>query len=137
MYSVEDIYLQALKDLTAIHPSENSAVNTGVKIQKFPSKTEILNCGRSGNYFQECTKEEYKLFFKYGWKEGGVRLSMNNCKIKLQLIEDKIREEVNTRKNDKHIQRLKATREKLLNKYSKRNKQLNKIKSNGKKEKRL
>lgn len=136
MYSVEDIYLQALKDLTAISTSEHSVINNGVKIQKFPSKTEILNCGRSGNYFQECTKEEYKLFFKYGWKEGTIRLSMHNCKIKLQLIEDKIREEVNTRKNDKHIQRLKSNREKLLNKYSNRNKQLNKL-TNGKKEKHI
>lgn len=136
MYNVDQVFEQALNDVNAISPNEHSRVNYGVKIQKFPSKTEILNCGRSGDYFQECSKEEYKFFFKYGWREGGIRLSMSNCKIKLDLIENKIRSEVNTRKNDKHIQKLKNSREKLLNKYSKRNKQLNRIK-NGKKTKHL
>ena len=59
---------------------------------------------------------------------------MLNCKRKLNLIEQRIKKEVNTRKNDKHIQKLKATRENLLVKYSKRNKQLNLI-TNGKEEK--
>ena len=61
---------------------------------------------------------------------------MLNCKRKLNLIEQRIKKEVNTRKNDKHIQKLKTTRENLLIKYSKRNKQLNLI-TNGKKEKHL
>lgn len=125
-----------MEDFRSIKPTDFSAINNGVKIQKFPSKTEILNCGRSGDYFQECNKEEYKLFFKYGWREGGVRLSMVNCKRKLGMIEERIRAEVNTRKNDKHIQKLKVSREKLLLKYSNRMQQLNKI-TNGKKEKHL
>jgi len=136
MYSIDEVFEQALADYDAISTDHNSRVNYGVKIQKFPSKTEILNCGRSGDYFQECSLEEYKLFFKYGWKQGGIRLSMHNCKLKLGLIEAKIRSEINTRKNDKHIQRLKNSREKLLNKYSKRKQQLNKL-TNGKKEKHL
>jgi len=133
MYSIEEVFEQSQQDYNAII-TDKGAINNGVKIQKFPSKTEILNCGRSGDYFQECNKEEYKFFFKYGWKEGGLRLSMLNCKRKLDIIEHKIKAEVNTRKNDKHIQRLKNTRESLLIKYSNRNQQLNKI-TNGKKEK--
>jgi hypothetical protein len=133
MYSIEEVFEQSQQDYNAII-TDKGAINNGVKIQKFPSKTEILNCGRSGDYFQECNKEEYKFFFKYGWREGGLRLSMLNCKRKLDIIEHKIKAEVNTRKNDKHIQRLKNTRESLLIKYSNRNQQLNKI-TNGKKEK--
>jgi|TARA_R110000751_G_scaffold109320_3_gene206371 hypothetical protein len=136
MYKIDEVFNQAMEDFRSIKPTDFSAINNGVKIQKFPSKTEILNCGRSGDYFQECNKEEYKLFFKYGWREGGVRLSMVNCKRKLGMIEEKIRAEVNTRKNDKHIQKLKVSREKLLLKYSNRMQQLNKI-TNGKKEKHL
>ena len=56
-----------------------------------------------------------------------------NCKRKLDLIEGKIRTEVNTRKNDKHIQRLKTNRETLLFKYSKRKQQLKQL-TNGKNE---
>ena len=62
---------------------------------------------------------------------------MMNYKRKLDIIEWKIKEEVNTRKNDKHIKKLKSTRETLLVKYTKRIKQLNKIKSNGKEEEHL
>ena len=136
MYNLEDIFNQSKEDIHSMKPTINSAINNGVKIQKFPSKIEILNCGRSGDFFQECNDEEYDLFYKYGWKEGSVRLSMMNYKRKLNIIENKIRDEVNTRKNDKHIKKLKTSRESLLVKYSNRIKQLNRIK-NGKKEKHL
>jgi len=136
MYNLEDIFNQSKEDIHSMKPTINSAINNGVKIQKFPSKIEILNCGRSGDFFQECNDEEYDLFYKYGWKEGSVRLSMMNYKRKLNIIENKIRDEVNTRKNDKHIKKLKTSRESLLVKYSNRIKQLNRI-ENGKKEKHL
>ncbi len=134
MHNKEEIFSQALKDTNAIHeqkPLGYSVINYGVKIQKFPSKIEILNCSKSGDYFQECSDDEYEMFFIHGWKKGGLRLSMMNCKRKLDLIEERIKKEVNTRKNDKHIQKLKTSRENLLIKYSKRNKQLNKL-TNGK-----
>ena len=128
MHNLEDIFTQAEADTSGIQITMlngKSIVNYGVKIQKFPSKIEILNCGRSVDYFNECNEDEYKLFFKYGWREGALRLSLSNYKRKLDMIEEKIRTEVNTRKNDKHIQRLKTSREKLLIKYSNRNRKLN------------
>ena len=128
MYSIEDIYQQALDDSGGYKSLNNGIINYGVKIQKFGHKTEILNCGRSGDYYQECNKEDYEMFFIYGWKKGGLKLSMMNYKIKLDLIEYKIRDEVNSRKNDRHIKKLKSSRENLLIKYSKRKQQLNKIK---------
>ena len=89
MLNINEIYKQALKDSLAIKipkPFGYSVINYGVKIQKFESKTEILN-----------------------------------------MIESNIRNESNTRKNDKHIQKLKTIRENLLVSYSKRKQQLNKI----------
>jgi len=130
MYSIEDIYLQALNDQHSYKTSSGSIINNGVKIQKFTSKIEILNCSKNGNYYQEFSDDEYQLFKIYGWHKGGIRLSMLNCKVKLDMIEFRIRNEVNTRKNDKHIQKLKSSRDNLLIKYSKRKLQLNKIKSN-------
>ena len=133
MNSIEDIYNQAINHRGSLKipmKSGYSVINYGVKIQKFLSKTEILNCGRNGDYFQECSNDEYELFFIHGWIKGGLRLSMMNYKRKLDLIETKIRNESNTRKNDKHIKKLKTNRENILIKYSKRQKQLNKIKSN-------
>ncbi len=103
MYSLEEIYDQSLEDNVAMKVTMSNGIgviNNGVKLQKFGSKTEILNCGRSGDYFQECNEEEYNFFYDYGWKEGGLRLSLHNYKRKLDLIEYKIRNEVNSRKND-------------------------------------
>ena len=58
---------------------------------------------------------------------GTIKLSISNCKHKLELIEDKIKTELNTRKNDKHIQNLKSRREALLQKYANLKIKLNKL----------
>jgi len=44
------------------------------------------------------------------------------------MIENKIKREVNTRKNAKHIMNLKNARERIMNSYTKVNKKLNQIK---------
>ena len=51
---------------------------------------------------------------------------------KLKLIEKKIQTEVNTRKNDKHIQNLKKRRENVLKKYYKTKRKLLKINTHDK-----
>ena len=111
-------------------PKGESILGSGVKIQKFLDRIEILNTSKGGDYFQELNKEEYKFFFKDGWKIGSVNLALSNYAYKLNVIEQKIKTEVNTRKNDKHIQNLKNKRESILKKYSKQTSKLNKIKSN-------
>ena len=135
MYSIEEVYSQALKDYSAIHQvlqNGDSVINMGVKIQKFNDYIEILNCSKGGDYFTSFNDQEYKLILKEGWKVGCIKTAMNNCLHKLNLIEDKMKIEVNTRKNDKHIQNLKNRRESILKKYSKHNNKLIKIKTNGK-----
>ena len=135
MYSIEEVYSQALKDNSAIHQvlqNGDSVINMGVKIQKFNDHIEILNCSKGGDYFTSFNDQEYKLILKEGWKVGCIKTAMNNCLHKLNLIEDKMKIEVNTRKNDKHIQNLKNRRESILIKYSKHNNKLIKIKTNGK-----
>ena len=101
------------------HTTTHSTIIHGYKKAK-----ELIE---SDQDFQECNEEEYKFFYDFGWKEGGIRLSMHNYKRKLDLIENKIRSEVNTRKNDKHIQRLKTSREILLKKYANKQLKLNKL----------
>lgn len=135
MYSLEDIYIEASQDTDCIHydmPNGVGFINYGVKLQRFSTTIELLNCGRGGDYFKELTEEEYNFFFKHGWREGGLRLIIGNCKRKLAMIEERMREEMNTRKNDKHIQKLKIQRENILKKYATYNNKLTKIKSNGK-----
>jgi hypothetical protein len=120
MYTLSDIYKQAVDDET-LNIQRNgsvSMINLGVKIQKFPSKTEILNCAKNGDYFQELSLEEYKIFFTKGWVVGCVTIAINNCIRKLKMIQKSMKEEVNTRKNDKYIKNLKTKREFVMNRYS-------------------
>jgi len=133
---IDDLYYifdQAMKDRKAIVTNTSkveSVIANGIKIQKFADRIEILNMGKGGDYFKECSPEEYQFFYEDGWLIGCYRVKINNCLHKLKIIEEKIKTEVNTRKNDKHIQNLKSRRESILQKYTINKNKLNQIKSN-------
>ena len=69
MYNISDIYKQAKSDdaMKIVRHDNISYINVGVKISKFPSKTEILNCSRNGDYFQEISTDEYNMFYSKSW----------------------------------------------------------------------
>jgi len=56
-------------------------------------------------------------------------IAIDNYTRKLDVIEFKIQNEMNTRKNDKFIRGLKNSRDKLLLKYTKRKSELKSIKN--------
>ena len=121
---------QALEDPKSIKnvlPKGVSVIGRGVKIQQFDDGIQILNMGKGGDYFKECSNEEYDFFYRDGWRKGCTQVSMSNCLHKLSIIESRIKTELNTRKNDKHIQNLKNRRESLLNKYTNLKSELNKL----------
>jgi len=122
MYSLDQIFSEAidLKTHTVVSQMSEvvSVIRLGVKIKKFKNKIEIINMGKGGSYYKECDETEYKLFKEHGWSEGCIHLVIGNCLYKLGLIEERIKTEVNTRKNDKHIKRLKNKRDAILFKYA-------------------
>ena len=130
MYSLEEIWTQAIGDASAVRqrvPKGELIIGSGVRIQRFGDKIEMLNMNKGGDYYKILDEDEYNIFYHGGWKRGSVNLSISNCLFKLGLIEDKIKTEVNTRKNDKHIQNLKNRRENILNKYTKLKQKLNQL----------
>ena len=130
MFKRSDIMKQALEDPKSIKnilPKGVSVIGRGVKIQEFEDGIQILNMGKGGDYFKECSDEEYDFFYKEGWRRGCTQVSMSNCLHKLSIIESRIKTELNTRKNDKHIQNLKNRRETLLNKYTNLKTELNNL----------
>ena len=130
MFKRKDIMTQALEDPKSIKnvlPKGVSVIGRGVKIQQFDDGIQILNMGKGGDYFKECSDEEYDFFYRDGWRKGCTQVSMSNCLHKLSIIESRIKTELNTRKNDKHIQNLKNRRETLLNKYTNLKTELNKL----------
>lgn len=139
MLTLIDIFTQALDDPKGIitkNLNRQAVMSKGVIIQRFPNRIEILNMGKGGDFFKLCTEEEYKYFYKGGWIKGTLNLQLSNCLYKLKIVERRIKREVNTRKNDKHIQNLKNRRETILLKYTDIQRKLNliKSKSNGKSE---
>lgn len=121
LFKRKDIMYQALEDAKTIKTIMSkgvSVIGRGVKLQQFDKRIEILNMGKGGDYFKECNEEEYEMFQIHGWRKGALLVGMNNCKHKLDIIEVRIKTELNTRKNDKHIQNLKNRRDTLVNKYA-------------------
>ena len=74
MFTLDQLYNQALNDNPILIQKElgTSLISNGFKLQKFDSKTEILNCSRNGDYFQELNKNEYELFSEMGWVKGCI-----------------------------------------------------------------
>ena len=133
MYSLEDIYQQAEEDRFAVsldNGQYKSKLVYGVKITKDNSSNEIeiLNTMIGGDYYCETTKKELEIFLEKGWRYGAYVLSLSNLRSKLDLIEDRIKEELTGKNSQKQFKRLKNKREKVLAKYSQLNYKLNQIK---------
>ena len=135
MYNPSDIWFQALDDEQS-HKQFTKKVTVilgkSVRLQKFENSyhIEFYNLNKGGDYYKLLDEQELQLFLDHGWKAGQIHLIILNCIFKLNLIEQKIKTEVNTRKNDKHIQNLKTRREGMLVKYTKNQRKLNKLKLN-------
>jgi len=128
-YSLEDIYQEGMEDFGAGHPKgfdgKQGIIKLGILLYKYPSGAiEILNTTKGGDYFQELTSKEYQHFYNHGWKKGVLLTSLGNYERKIKIIEGRIQSEMNSRKNDKYIKRLKNSREKIMRKYSERKQQL-------------
>ena len=85
----------------------------------------ILNLTRSGDFFAEMREDEYKIFYQNGWKAGVLMMALKNYNRKLMVIETKIKAETNSRKNEKHVRKLKDSRRRFLNLYAETKRKLN------------
>ncbi len=132
-YSLEDIWVQALEDTYAISldgKGYQSRMVYGLKIVKDDetNQIELINATRGGDYYREINAEELEVFLEKGWRYGVYVLSLSNYRLKLDIIEQKIHKEMNSRKSKKQIDILKGSRKRVMNKYSEINYKLNQLK---------
>lgn len=130
MYSLIDIYHQAIKDKRSSYRKDGgreSMISYGMMLNKYKDAITILNTTKSGGYYADATQDELDILFRNGWKKGVLMIAIKNYTRKLDVIEFKIKNEMNTRKNDKFIRGLKNSRDKLLLKYTKRKSELKSI----------
>ena len=132
-YTLEEIFEQAKNDhYTASLDGDGSEAKIlyGIRIERIylSGQISIHNTTKGGDYYTLVESDAIKIFKEKGWRYGVFSLALSNYRSKLDIIERKIREEVNTRKNAKHIQSLKSNRQRILNRFSKVSHKLNSIK---------
>ena len=129
MYKLLEIYQQAETDEVSTKtdgPGYKGRLRQGIKITKENNRVQIFNT-TWGDFYKEITPSEYTIFVEHGWVIGIYKMALHNYKRKLNVIELKMRAEVNTRKNDRHIKALKKSRTHILKNYNQISKKLNRL----------
>ena len=80
-------------------------------------KVTLLNTQLKGDYYEPLKKDDIEVFQQKGWRCGIYVLSLNNYRSKLNKVEKAIHKEMNGKRNPKHIQSLKSSRERFMNRY--------------------
>ena len=117
---MEQIFYQASKDLLSTRlttPTSESYIYKGVKIIKDEDGVRILNTKFNGDYYHEITKEEYEVFKKNGWRIGCYLVATSNNRKALNIISEKIQEEIKTMKNLKRYNMLVKYRDTVINRF--------------------
>ena len=101
-------------------------VYKGFKIES-DKKHQINIYKPKGEVYKELLSNEYEVICKHGWRKGVLKLVLDSYQHKLSIISDNIRDEVNTRRNDKHLKSLKSSRQRIMDSYLKVVKQISKL----------
>tara|TARA_R110001632_G_scaffold50941_1_gene126890 strand:- start:21821 stop:22231 length:411 start_codon:yes stop_codon:yes gene_type:complete len=131
-YNMNDIFNQSKQDAYAANfdgEGYEARLMYGVKIISDLETAEviILNTNIGGNYYSKLTDSDVALFTENGWRYGVYVISLSSYKKKLDLIEDKIRDELDLGGSNSKINGLKINRDIVLKKYSEVSVKLNKL----------
>jgi hypothetical protein len=115
------VWDEAIRDHNSANlnsPVEDARIRYGIKIVNTNKDIFIYNTSFGGDYYNEVTLEQYLSFQKNGWKLGCYLIAKENYLNKLDKVEYRIREEVNNRKSERVIQKLKSERSRIMEKYT-------------------
>ena len=134
MYSLEEVFNQSNEDRYAARLNGVGYISNtlyGVKIirDNITLDVEILHAQFSEGYYAELTKDQVKIFLDNGWRYGVFVVALSNYCLKLDSIENKIKDAMSRRGSKKLVQMLKDRRDEVLKKYTEINNKLNKIKN--------
>jgi len=117
---MEQVFKQASRDGISTRlttPLSESYIYKGVKIIKDEDGIRILNTKFNGDYYQEVTKDEYAIFKKNGWRVGCYIVATSNNRKALNIISEKIQEEIKTMKNLKRYHMLVRYRDVVIHRF--------------------
>ena len=134
MYSLEEVFNQSNEDRYAARLNGVGYISNtlyGVKIirDNITLDVEILHAQFSEGYYAELTEDQVKIFLDNGWRYGVFVVALSNYCLKLDSIENKIKDAMSRRGSKKLVQMLKDRRDEVLKKYTEINNKLHKIKN--------
>jgi hypothetical protein len=132
MRTLEDIFNEAVADkdtVTLDGIGYEARMLYGIKIAKDNYTQDIIiqECTSNGDYYVEIPLRHYEWFGEKGWKYALYVLSLNNLRLRLDEIDNKIKFETNTRNNEKYIKSLVQSKNNLESMYNKINSKLIKL----------
>ena len=128
MLSLKEVFDQATLDNRAASiktPGYWSITRRNAKIVKDIASGDVILINSSKMMDEEVTDDEVKIFLKFGWKSGVYSLTLFNYRSKLNYIEAKIKDSINSNKSQKSIKDLKSKRDTLMAEYTQLNSKLN------------
>lgn len=117
---MEQVFKQASQDGLSTRlttPTSEAYIYKGVKIIKDEDGVRVLNTKFNGDYYHEVTKDEYAIFEKNGWRVGCYIVATSNNRKALNMISEKIQEEIKTMKNLKRYNMLVKYRDTVINRF--------------------
>lgn len=97
---------------------EEAYMYKGIKICKLYDDIKIFSAFNANFQYRELNDEEYSRFNMLGWVDAVHLIVKRMYKKSIDIVNKKIKNEINTRNNKKHYDSLKRKRETLINKYS-------------------
>ena len=128
MLSLKEVFDQAALDNRAASiktPGYWSITRRNAKIVKDIASGDVILINSSKMMDEEVTDDEVEIFLKFGWKSGVYSLTLFNYRSKLNYIEAKIKDSINSNKSQKSIKDLKSKRDTLMAEYTQLNSKLN------------
>jgi len=121
-YNLEEIWHQAKNDNISIeieYDTYTSYVFKGIKIMKKGKDISIYNTKKMGLSYALISEEHYYAFLQLGFRPGVYHVLKSTYLDMIDIINHKIKKEINNQNNRKQYKKLKTLREELINKYSK------------------
>lgn len=123
---------QASKDRATISLScgkYEAYILYSIKIVKdnITEAVQVYNTAANGDHYKIIDSDDLEVFLNKGWRYGVYVISLSNYRLKLDKIEQRIREEIAGKSNIRNIKTLKLQREDILKRFSKVNQKLNQL----------
>lgn len=131
MCRLDEIWDDAFSQHDAFHmvdayKNTECLVYKGFKIES-GDKHNIYVYKPKGEVYEELNQGEYDILCENGWRKGVLKLVLNSYQVKLDKIAERVKFEINTRRNDKHLKSLKSSRQQIMDSYLKIVTQISKL----------